>query len=77
MNAMTLGTVMISASFAALICAVPMQWRDDTALLPYACAVQPAASTDFKSFQLSESMSAWNDASMMLGETPTVVQLAP
>ncbi len=31
----------------------------------------------FKSFQVIESTSAWNEASMMFGDTPTVVQLSP
>src|SRR6266851_1716397 len=31
----------------------------------------------FRSFQVMESTSAWNEASMILGETPTVVQRSP
>src|SRR5450759_294154 len=36
-----------------------------------------AGAPDFTSLKIIESIKAWNEASMMLGETPTVVQRWP
>src|SRR5579864_5665978 len=36
-----------------------------------------AGAPDFTSLYTTESISAWNEASMMFGDTPTVVQLSP